>query len=323
MLEAYVSNRGGLQKTGTAKGLPQAPVWIDLLNPTSEERARVEKALRIEIPAREEMLEIEISSRLYSEGNAKFMTAILLSQTETDKPVSGPITFILTRRTLVTVRFSEPRSFLNFANRSQRPHCGVTSAEAVLVTLLEAVVDRAADLLERIANEVDTISHEVFERTDHRPTPGRDYQTILKRIGRRGNLNSKTRESLGTLARLVTFLGPVAKDREFSKEWKTRIGTLHSDIVSLSDISLFTANKITFILEAVLGMVNIEQNAIIKIFSVAAVVFLPPTLLASVWGMNFAFMPELDEPNGYFLAIGAMVVSAILPYLLFKRKGWL
>jgi magnesium transporter len=323
MLEAYSAHRGGLLKAGTAQGLPKAPVWIDLLNPTPEERARVEKALKIEIPAREEMQEIEISSRLYSEGGTNFMTAILLSQTETDKPVSGPVSFIMTRSTLVTVRFSEPRSFLNFANRSQRPHCGVVSAAAVLVTLLEAVVDRAADLLERIANEVDTISHEVFERTDNHPTPARNYQVILKRIGRRGNLNSKTRESLGTLARLVTFLGPVAKDRAFGKEWLSRIGTLQSDISSLSDISLFTANKVSFLLEAVLGMVNIEQNAIIKIFSVAAVVFLPPTLLASIWGMNFAFMPELDEPYGYAMALAAMVVSAILPYLFFKRKGWL
>ncbi|HXV74314.1 MAG TPA: magnesium transporter CorA family protein [Sphingomonadales bacterium] len=323
MLEAYIASRGGLRKAEAARTLPKELIWVDLLNPSAEERARVEKALKIEIPAREEMQEIEISSRLYSEGAANFMTAILLSQTETDKPVSGPVTFILARKALVTVRFSEPRSFLNFANRSQRPHCGVTSAEAVLVSLLEAVVDRTADLLERIANEVDTISHEVFERTDHRPTPGRDYQVILKRIGRRGNLNSKARESLGTLARLATYLGPLAKDRGFGKEWKSRIGTLQSDITSLSDISLFTANKVTFLLEAVLGMVNIEQNAIIKIFSVAAVVFLPPTLLASVWGMNFEFMPELDEPNAYLWAIAAMVVSAILPYLFFKRKGWL
>lgn len=323
MLEAYITSRGGLRKIEVLRALPKDLIWVDLLNPTAEERARVEKAFKIEIPAREEMQEIEISSRLYNEGSAYFMTAILLSQTETDKPVTGPITFILARQALVTVRFSEPRSFLNFANRSQRPHCGITSAEAVLVSLLEAVVDRAADLLERIANEVDTISHEVFERSDHRPTPARDYQVILKRIGRRGNLNSKTRESLGTLARLATYLGPLAKDRAFGKEWRSRIGTLQSDISSLSDISLFTANKITFLLEAVLGMINIEQNAIIKIFSVAAVVFLPPTLIASVYGMNFDFMPELGWSHGYYYAIAAMVVSAIFPYLYFKRKGWL
>lgn len=323
MLEYYVPKGRRLRKGEAAGAIPKDAVWIDLLNPAPEDEARVQKRLRIEIPAREEMQEIEVSSRLYSEDGAHFMTALLLSNTDSDKPLSEPVTFILARKCLVTVRHSEPRSFAIFANRCQRAGAGYTRAEGVLTGILETVVDRMADLLERIAAEVDGISQGVFERAGGRPASGQDYKVILKRLGRRGNHNSKTRESLATLSRLATFLSALAKEQGYGKEVRTRIATLQSDIASITDNSTFLANKITFLLEAVLGMVNIEQNAIIKIFSVAAVVFLPPTLIASIYGMNFAFMPELDWPFGYPFALVLMVISAIGPYLFFKRKGWL
>lgn len=323
MLESYIVKGRKLVKAGEGKPIPAAAVWIDLLNPAPGEEEQVKKRLRVEVPGPEDMQEIEVSSRLYSEDGAHFMTALLLSNTDDDKPTSAPVTFILARKRLITVRHSEPRSFAIFATRCQRPGSGYIRAERVLIGILETVVDRMADLLERIAAEVDDISHGVFERPGKHPAASQDYKAILRRLGRRGNHNSKTRESLATLSRLATFLNALAKEQGYGKEVKTRIATLQSDIASITDNSTFLANKITFLLEAVLGMVNIEQNAIIKIFSVAAVVFLPPTLIASIYGMNFALMPELDWPFGYPFALVLMVLSAILPYLFFKRKGWL
>jgi magnesium transporter len=150
----------------------------------------------------------------------------------------------------------------------------------------------------------------------------RDFQKILSRLGRAGDLASKVRESLVSLGRLLAFAiqGTQARGR---KTGSARLKTIGRDVASLSDYAAFLNNKVGFLLDATLGMINIEQNAIIKIFSVAAVVFLPPTLIASIYGMNFAHMPELGWPLGYPLALALMVVSAILPYLYFKRRGWL
>jgi magnesium transporter len=146
---------------------------------------------------------------------------------------------------------------------------------------------------------------------------------VLEQIGRKGDLTSHIRDSLVTLERLVGFLGHVAMQRKSGKDLRERLKTLSRDVRSLTDHSSFLSQKITFLLDATLGMINIEQNAIIKIFSVAAVVFLPPTLIASIYGMNFEEMPELDWLFGYPFAIALMILSAILPYLFFKRRGWL
>ena len=193
----------------------------------------------------------------------------------------------------------------------------------MLIALLEAIVDRLADILERAGRDIDGISRDVFQHKGAKPTKSQDFQKVLEAIGRKGDLTSNIRDSLVTLERLVGFLGQGTMQRKSGKDVRERIKTLARDVRSLADHASFLSQKITFLLDATLGMINIEQNAIIKIFSVAAVVFLPPTLIASIYGMNFQFMPELDEVYGYPMALGLMVLSAILPYVYFKRRGWL
>ncbi|WP_370285100.1 magnesium/cobalt transporter CorA [Pseudooceanicola nanhaiensis] len=295
-------------------------LWLDLVNPGREEEAAVERLLGLDIPTREEMNEIEISSRLYLENGGAFMTAILPAHTDGDDPEMEPVSFVLTSDRLVTVRYHEPRAFVSFPPRAERTALEVANAESVLVALLEAVVDRLADILERAARDIDAISRRIFRPSGDAT---RDNQKTLEEIGRKGDLTSNIRDSLLTLERLAGFLGQVTVQRKSSKEIRERVKTLSRDIRSLLDHAGFLAQKVTFLLDATLGMINIEQNAIIKIFSVAAVIFLPPTLIASIYGMNFEHMPELDWLLGYPFAIGLMIVSAILPYAYFKRRGWL
>lgn len=325
MLTVYIPDLKKLKMEAAPFVLPAGAVWIDLLNPSKEEETFIEQALQIGVPTREEMKEIEISSRLYKEGEALFMTATLLSGTTTESPEALPVTFVLANHSLITLRYSEPKSFQIFSGSAQHIDGDYASKETVLLGLLESVVNRMADVLENIAGEVNSVSQEIFEnQSKDQPSATRDFQEILRRIGQKGDLNSKARESLVSLGRLLIFLehnlDPAHSGNRDLKSW---IKTLGQDTHALTDHVSFLSNKISFLLDATLGMINIEQNTTIKIFSIAAVVFLPPTLVASVYGMNFNFMPELKWLFGYPFALAMMVVSAIIPYWYFKRRGWL
>jgi magnesium transporter len=338
MISIYGVEDGRLTSLEPAIADPAQFVWVDLLSPSPEEEAAVERIVGLDVPTREEMQEIELSSRLYMDGEAAFMTASILSHTDQDDAMISPVTFILAGQRLITVRYEDPRFFGAFARRAQKTATGCTNADAVLAHLLEAVIERLADILERAAHDIDAISRNIFQPAA-KPAPAeppqakgkarrkqprtRDFQVILEDIGRKGELASNIRDSLVTLQRLFTFLAQLAAERKPGKDIQTRIKTLSRDAQALSDHVSFLSQKITFLLDATLGMINIEQNAIIKIFSVAAVVFLPPTLIASIYGMNFEHMPELEWPFGYPFAIGLMILSAVLPYLFFKRRGWL
>jgi magnesium transporter len=323
VIRGFGCEGGRLQRVDEIIGHLDHVSWIDLVDPTNEEEKELERRLSIDIPTREEMEEIEISSRLYQENGAAFMTATLLAQTEGDHPQIAPVTFVLADQRLITVRYHEPSAFRSFPSRAEKVATGCENGESILISLLEALVDRLADVLERAGRDIDRVSRGVFQHNGGKPTKGRDFQKVLEEIGRKEDLISNIRDSLVTLERLVGFLGHVTTQRKSSRDVRERLKTLSRDIRSLTDHSSFLSQKITFLLDATLGMINIEQNAIIKIFSVAAVVFLPPTLIASIYGMNFEAMPELEWLLGYPFAIGLMILSAILPYLYFKRRGWL
>ena len=323
MLTIYEARLGALEPHKNPRRITEQTIWIDLLNPKREEEAKVERALKLEVPTREEQREIEASSRLYQENGAHFMTATVLYQTETAEPATTPITFILAGNRLITLRYAEPHAFSIFAARCRKPDPSLTSGTAVLIGLIETIVDRMADFIERIQGEVDTLSHSIFEMKGGTASRQRRFDVILKSIGREGELTSRARESAHSLGRLLTFLTQVANERKEDKLLKARIRTAARDVVSLADHVSYLSNKIVFLLDATLGMINIQQNDIIKIFSIAAVVFLPPTLVASIYGMNFDVMPELKWIIGYPFALVLMVLSAVLPYLYFKRKGWL
>jgi magnesium transporter len=328
MIYAYVLREGQIERIDLSAdaAVPADAIWLDLFMPTNEEALRVNQGLGIELPTREEQVEIEPSSRLYQEGEAIYMTATVLSQSDSPSPEAGVITFIVTRGRLLTLRTVDPRPVATFAQRVTRQPQLCGSAEEALIGLLEQIVDRIADVLEKLSLDLDALSRAIF---DDRPSTARrrvgerrDLQAILRSLGRADDLVSTARESLHSLARVERFFTH-ASQASLRKEHRTRLNALSRDLGSLAEHSGFEARKVNFLLDATLGMINIEQNRIIKIFSVAAVVFLPPTLIASIYGMNFAFMPELGEPWGYPLALGLMVLSAALPYLYFKRKGWL
>jgi magnesium transporter len=324
MLRVFVTTGACLSQVGTALGeVPPDAMWVDLANPTPEELKPVEAAFKIMAPTREEMQEIEASSRLYHEDGAIFMTATIVSGADTESPESQPVTFILADGRLITVRHSEPKSFVTFPQRALRQPGLWTSGERVLIGLLESIVDRTADILEHVSVDVDTLSHEVFgARGRHDPLDSGDFQDVLFRLGRESDLVARVRESLVSLSRMVTFLTP-ATDVKASKDLKGHVKTLMRDIGSLSDHTAYFSSKIQFLLDATLGLISIEQNKVIKVLAVVGSVLGPPTLLASVWGMNFHEMPELTWHAGYPFAIALIVLSGLAPFLYFKWRNWL
>lgn len=322
MLTIYHARSGGLVKAEGESAISEA-VWVDLVCPSRSEELLVERHLGILVPTREEMAEIEVSSRLYQESGAHFMTATVLHRSETARPESTAITFILTEKTLVTVRYAEPRAFPIFLSRAEKGDVAAGSALAILLGLLEAIIDREADIIERLQADTDRLAHSIFYMKGGTATRTRRFDVILKQIGQAGEVTSKLRDSLLSLGRLLTYLGQVAAQRKNAEDSREQITMVSRDVQSLADHLGYLNSRISFLLDASLGLVSIEQNQIIKLFSVVAVVLLPPTLVASIYGMNFRFMPELDWAFGYPLALLVMVLSAVLPFLYFRRKGWL
>jgi magnesium transporter len=341
MLNAYGTANGCLTEFAASPtpGVEPGTIWLDLIEPSAEEESAVEAALGIDIPTREELAEIEASSRLYQEDGAAFMTANLIRRGENDQPESSPVTFIIKDNVLITIRYHHPQAFPAYVKRAMKPQTTAMTGWGVLISLLEAVVDRAADHLERVGQIVDETSKKTFgpgramgsgtSGPKARRAPRRrdvSLQELIENIGEEGDFTSKMRESLVSIGRVVAFMQAIIdqmRESKTMKENRARIKILQRDIISLTDHASFLNGKISFLLDAVLGLISIEQNGIIKIFSVAAVVFLPPTLVASIYGMNYKHMPELEWTYGYPFAIGLMICSAILPFLYFKQKGWL
>jgi magnesium transporter len=312
-----------LPVSGDPPGLPGRNIWIDLLSPSAEEMRQVQTQLSMEIPTRAEMQEIEASSRLYQENGAYFMTATVVTSPTSESLEASAITFILSESYLVTVRYLSPRPFDAFAARIQKPGNNCTSSIELMIGLLEAIIDRMADILELHSAEVERISKGIFTDDETRRSPQVSLKETIKDIGIEGNHVSILRESLVSVSRMAIYLNQAVAHHPQVNQIRETLKEISRDLASLADHASFMSSKVNFLLDATLGMINIEQNQIIKLFSVAAVVFLPPTLIASIYGMNFQFMPEVAWELGYPLAILLMVFSAILPYVFFKRKGWL
>ena len=292
---------------------PEDAVWLDLLTPTREEELAIEAALGVELPTPEEMAQLEPSSRLYQEHGATFMTATLLSRADAG-PKSVPVTFVLTKGVLITMRYDELRAFTVFAQRA--PAAGLLSGASALLGLLDAVVERLADVLEAEGAAVETASAGIFNRPQNKL-----FEALLTDLAKAQSLTSLTRTSLVSLARMLSFAS-LAQEMASDQDCSAHLKSLQSDVQSLTEHASFESSRISFLLDAALGLINIEQNGIIKIFSVMAVIFMPPTLVASIYGMNFHHMPELGWPLGYPMALGLMVVSALVPVLWFRKRGW-
>ena len=323
MITLYDSHASGLARRDGLVTPENGTVWIDLLNPTRDEETHIETSLGIELPTREEMKEIEASSRLYQEDGAQFMTATLLTQIDEPWPITTHITFVLVKDKLVTIRYSEPYAFQMYAKRAMANQVESGSAPAVLIGLLEQIIDRLADFIERMQVDIDKLSQTVFGAEKDNRDNGARYDLALKTVGRQGDLTTRARESLLSMNRLLTYFTYACDHGDAGKAVTPRIKTASRDVGSLSDHLNYLNGQITLLLDATLGLINIDQNRIIKIFSIVSVIFMPPTLVASIYGMNFHLMPELSWSFGYPMAVLLMIASAVGPILLFRYKGWL
>ncbi len=327
MIQAYTVEHGHMV---LRDGIPaadelRAAVWIDLLTPTPAEEMAVQDALRVEVPTREEMQEIESSSRLYKEDEDLFLTANFLYGMDAGEFGSTAISFVLTGTTLITVRYATPKAFPVFAARCQKAPMLLGSPDGVMLHLFEQIVDRLADILEKIGENMDRASTKSFQaaRGDMKISQrSQALKEVLITLGQVGEVTTRASETLLGLNRIFTFVG-AEKGSTIRRENQGTIKTLVRDVRSLVEHANFLNNRATFLLDAVLGIINVEQNGIIKTFTVVSVALMPPTLIASIYGMNFQHMPELNWTVGYPLALLLMIATGVLPVLYFKRKGWL
>lgn len=290
-------------------------VWIDLLHPTKEEELAVEAALGLELPTSAEMEALEPSSRLYQEAGATFMTATLLAKGDEPTPVPTPATFVLAGGRLITLRYEQLRAFSVYSGRAHS--LGAATGAAALLGLLDAIVERLAQVLDASGHRVETASQIVLGR----PQSG-DFRPLLAQLAQTQSVTALTRTSLVGIGRVVGFAAlsaEVARD----PECRAHLDSLHHDVQSLTDHAGHQSGHIAFLLDAALGLISIEQNSIIKVLSIVALVFTPPTLIASVYGMNFEHLPELHLLYGYPLALLAMLLTMVLPLVWLRRRGWL
>lgn len=324
MITRYSFRDGRLvERSVQLAGLDVEPaIWIDLCEPSSQERANIEEEFGIELPSRDEMKEIELSSRLYQEGPGHFMTTTLVYKVESMDPLSAEVTFVLTEKCLITLRFASPRAFQIFANRAERGDVACGTPEAVVAGLLDCIVEREADLIEMLQSRTETTSKQIFEMKGHDFTRARRYSVSLKEIGRISVLISRVRESLASQGRLLAYFRNLKRSTSLEVDLRDRIDVVQYDVQSLSAHADHISTRLCFLMDATIGLVSIEQNQIIKLFSVVAVMLMPPTLIASIYGMNFQFMPELHFAWGYPIVLITMVVSALVPFIYFKKKGW-
>jgi magnesium transporter len=306
--------------------IPDGAIWVDLLEPTKAEEALAEKFIGINIPTREELSEIEPSSRLYQRRGAAVMTMSVLYGVTDGKPDSDAVGFILTDKHLVTVRYTDPKPFIIFAEHAYADPDLVRDAPTALVRLLDAIVDRLADEFEEAGRGIEAISHQIFSRNHNhkrgRRSPELRLEAMLMRIGKNQQWLAKLREPSVSANRLLTFLASIDAVEVNSTQHR-HVDSLVADTTALNDHSNFLGDNLTFLLDASLGLISLEQNNVMKLFSIFAVVFMPPTLVAGVYGMNFEHMPELKWLYGYPFALALIAATAILPMWWARRNRWL
>ncbi|MDJ1257037.1 MAG: magnesium transporter CorA family protein [Candidatus Midichloria sp.] len=329
MITVYtdLDNRLEKQEMSIGASIPHRTVLIDLYEPTAKEEQYIENILQINIPTRAEMDKIEVMSPFYKEGNAHYMTVTVLDKSsKEDHPDSTAVTFILTTEYIIVLRYSTPWSLVNFIARATRGIHQCNSPETVLSGILESFINKTADVLEEAGNELDDLLKAIFEKSSKQEIiSSKRYNSVIRKIGHTGNLISKNRESLVSINRLLIYFSQIDDNNRLTskKEFKAKFKNLAREVHSLGEYGNFLSQRNSFLLDATLGMISVEQNMIIKVFTVASAVFMPPTLIASIYGMNFENMPELSLTFGYPMALGMIIISALLPYFFFKKKKWL
>ena len=299
-------------------------VWFDLLDPTESERSVVERWTGLRVPSREDVAEIESSSRLYTENGVLYFSMPYSYLAPEGRSQVVPVGFVLSDRHMLTLRYAVLPAFETFTERFAQS--GVQNSSQAFIGLAEAIVDRVADVLERVAAELDTLSKAIFagdedKRKHNARREDRRLRSILTSIGRCGDTLGNLRDSVLALGRIATY-AQQARDEWVPPELKTRLATLRQDITSLNDYDQQLNNKVSFLLDAVLGFINIEQNNSVKVLTVVSVVGIPPTFVVGLYGMNFKNIPEYDWSFGYQYAWGVILISVIVPLVWFRIKGW-
>jgi magnesium transporter len=325
MLRTYGPGCDGSLIDAKAAQIPNAATWVDLEEPTEEEEKLVERCIKLDVPTESEMAEIEPSSRLYERDGALYMTVSVLYGVQDGQPRTTPISFVLTDNRLVTVRYATPKPLRAFEDHARRDPAVVKDAPTALVRMLDAIIDRLADELENVSETMEELSREIFAQSQQdRRIPVKKLTALLSRIGHAQTLLTKIRYSTVSTLRMLSFFGASNAANDGKKpDLLHHTASLSTDVTALSEHASYLIDSLQFLLDASLGLISIEQNAAMKLFSWAAVVFLPPTLIAGIYGMNFRYFPELNWHYGYAISLGLMFASAVGPYLYFKRRGWI
>lgn len=334
MIAAYRNAEGKLAQLDPGAPIEDA-LWIDLWRPLPAQVASV-VALGIEVPTLSDMEEIEISNRLYREAGRDFMTVVLPGQLPGGEHVSAPVTFILDPHRLVTVRHHAPRPFETYPQRAGQSGPGCASPERVFLGLMDEIVGRLADHLEVAGKSLDEVARQTADRSA--PQRAEMLEGALVRIGAEGERLARVRLALLTLERALGFYtvnrietkpaegkGSDSKSAEAraSAALRPMVKALNRDIQALEVHADFLSSRVALTTDTTLGLINLSQNATVRIVSVVAVLFLPPTLIASIYGMNFAVMPELHRTWGYPVALILMIASAVGTWVYFKWRRWL
>lgn len=318
MLQGFSIENKKLKK----EALPELPLsegncetlrWIDALEPTEAEREILEGLLRIEVPEAEEINEIESSARFFIGLDGLHVHSLFLDHSG-ERPLTVSVACILQDKRLITIRDHELADFRLFRRRAYHGLVSCNSPSEILITLLEQKVENLADHLEYIHHELEEVSRQVLEEANSK------LEAAIERLAQLEDNTGKVRLCLMDTQRAISFLQRHLRDSALLQD---NYREMMRDIDTLMSHTSFLFDKINFLMDSTQGFISIEQNKVIKIFSIAAVVFLPPTLVASIYGMNFEFMPELHWVFGYPMAIGLMIIAALAPYLFFKYKGWL
>jgi magnesium transporter len=318
MMYSFQQGGRGLRRQTDADD-PGGALWIDLFRPHAE-HAEVVSALGIDVPSLADMEEIEISNRLYRDEGADVMTVVLPGQTPEGGHIAGPVSFILSQERLVTVRHHSPRAFDTFPDRADRSAAGCGTADRVCLGLLEEIVARQADLLEGVGRALDGVSGRVLGGGGRKPEA---LQTALEEIGHQGEMINRVRLALLTMERALSFFGQTLGGRHQTDDLREIVQAQVRDIQSLAVHADFLSTRLSLSVDATMGMINLAQNNTVRIVSVVTALFMPPTMIASIYGMNFAKMPELSWNAGYPLALALMAVTAFGTWAFFKWRHWL
>lgn len=320
MMYSYVIHDGRLLRQDRGAPLSEA-IWIDLISPSDAE-VRLMCGLGLEVPTLAEMEEIEISNRLYRDGDMDYMTAVLPGEGGNGNRVTMPVSFILSPQRLVTVRHHSPRPFLTYPDRGERSALGCGTSHRLFIGLIDEIVARLADILEGSGRLLDDTTLAVFETPSARGQGDR-LQAALRRVGREAEALAQVRLSLLTIQRMLAFYVSTADQQPESGRLRPVVKGQIRDVQALEVHADFLGSRVSLAVDTTLGLINLEQNSTVRILSVVAALFLPPTLIASIYGMNFEFMPELDERWGYPLALALMAATAFGTWLVLRWKRWL